>query len=96
MSDLDPNAGVDQASLAYTQLPVPAELTVKPSRIPGAGLGVFANVFIPRNVKMGPFEGKRVEEEEITNMAYAWEVGMPCVCVLFSAKLIGGGGVIQK
>ena len=58
LSELDPKAGVDQASLTYTQLPVPAEL----SGIPGA---VFSQQLIPRNVKMGPFEGKKVEEEEV-------------------------------
>ena len=73
LSELDPKAGVDQASLTYTQLPVPAELTVKASGIPGAGLGVFSKQLIPRNVKMGPFEGKK---EEVGNMAYAWEVSI--------------------
>ena len=67
---------MDQASLTYTQLPVPAELTVKASGIPGAGLGVFSKHLIPRNVKMGPYEGKKVEEEEVGNMAYAWEVSI--------------------
>ena len=76
LSELDPKAGVDQASLTYTHLPVPAELTVKASGIPGAGLGVFSKQLIPRNVKMGPFEGKKVEEEEVGNMAYAWEVSI--------------------
>ena len=41
LSELDPTAGDDQASLVYTQLAVPAQLTVRPSVIPGAGLGVF-------------------------------------------------------
>ena len=52
---------MDQASLTYAQLPVPAEL----SGISGAGLGVFSQQLIPRNVKMGPFEGKKVDEEEV-------------------------------
>ena len=76
LRELDPKAGEDQASLTYTQLPVPAELTVKTSGIPGAGLGVFANQLIPRNVKMGPFEGKKVEEEEVEDVSCAWEVGI--------------------
>lgn len=77
LSELNPKAGVDQASLTYTQLPVPAELTVKASKIPGAGLGVFANQLIPRNVKLGPLKGKRVEEKEAGKVSYAWEVGTP-------------------
>ena len=76
LRELDPKAGEDQASLTYTQLPVPAELTVKTSGIPGAELGVFANQLIPRNVKMGPFEGKKVEEEEVEDVSCAWEVGI--------------------
>lgn len=74
LKELDPKAGVDQASLSHTQLPVPAELTVKPSEIPGAGLGVFATKFIQRNVRLGPFEGKRMDEDEVPNTSYAWEV----------------------
>jgi hypothetical protein len=78
LKEFDPDAGLDQASLSYTQLPVPAELTVKPSDIPNAGLGVFANRFIPRGVKVGPYEGRRVEKVDMGDLpstAYAWEVG---------------------
>ena len=32
--------------------------------------------FPSTHVKMGPFEGKKVEEEEVGNMAYAWEVSI--------------------
>ena len=70
-------AGLDQASLAYTQLPVPAELTVKPSCIPDAGLGVFANRFIPRGVRMGSYEGKKVDKADMGDLSttdYTWEV----------------------
>ena len=56
---LDDSGGQDQASLVHTQLPVPSPLTVKPSAIPGAGLGVFANQFIPKRVRMGPCQVKR-------------------------------------
>ena len=94
LMELDPEAGVDQASLAYTQLPVPAELTVKPSGIPGAGLGVFANKFIPRNMKMGPYEGKRVEMGEVANTAYAWEViNCPLYCVELTQSHQNSGDV---
>ena len=56
-------AGLDQASLAYTQLPVPAELTVKPSCIPDAGLGVFANSL------------DKADMGDLSTTEYAWEVG---------------------
>ena len=52
LSELDPTAGDDQASLVYAQLPVPAQLTVRPSVIPGAGLGVFAVSRINKGVRL--------------------------------------------
>jgi hypothetical protein len=87
LKKLDPKAGLDQASLSYTQLPVPAELTVKPSNIPCAGLGVFANKFIPRGVKVGPYEGERVDKADLGDLpstSYVWEVGT-CNVSLISA-----------
>ena len=56
---LDPSSGHDEASLQYTTLFVPSELTVKPSKIANAGLGIFATQFIPRGVRFGPYEGRR-------------------------------------
>lgn len=76
-SELDPTVGYDQASLTYTPLPVPAELTLRASLVPGAGLGVFSTVFISKGVRMGPYEGRRIASEEVEehhNIAYAWEV----------------------
>ena len=64
-SELDPTAGYDQASLAYTQLPVPAQLTVRPSTIPEAGLGVFANTFISMGVWMGPYRGNTMNKDDM-------------------------------
>ena len=84
------SAGQDQASLAHTPLPVPAPLTVKPSSIPGAGLGVFTNQFIPKRVRVGPYEGRRVDKlglEDLKDNAYAWEVSARTtllVCSKFS------------
>ena len=74
---LDPSSGRDEASLQYTSVFVPAELTVKPSKIPNCGLGVFATQFIPRGVRFGPYEGRRVLKEELTkgeDTSYMWEV----------------------
>ena len=67
---LDPSSSHDEASLQYT----PAELTVKLSKIPNA---VFATQFIPRGVRFGPYEGRRLLKEELTkgeNTSYMWEV----------------------
>ncbi len=74
---LDESAGLDQASQAHTPLPVPCPLTVKPSSITGAGLGVFTTQFIPKGVRVGPYEGRRVDKQDLGdlhNTAYAWEV----------------------
>ena len=79
LPELDHTVGHDQASLAFTELPVPAQLTVKTSGIPGAGLGVFATSFISKGVKLGQYGGKEVTGEEIENVhstEYAWEVGI--------------------
>ena len=77
LGTLDPTSGLDQDSIAFTNVPVPAELTVKTSTIPDAGLGVFAKQFISRSVKVGPYEGKRVfkdEMEYVEDTSYIWEV----------------------
>ena len=74
---LDSSSDHDEASLQYTTVFVPVELTVKPSKIANAGLGVFATQFIPRGVRFGPYEGKRVLKEELTegeDTSYLWEV----------------------
>ena len=74
---LDADSGYDEASRNFTDLPVPAELTIKSSHIPNAGLGVFAKKFIPRGVKVGPYQGKLVWKdhvEEGTDTSYMWEV----------------------
>ena len=65
LSELDATAGYDQASLAYTQLPVPAQLTVRPSPIPEAGLGVFATTFISKGVRMGPYKDEIADKDDM-------------------------------
>ena len=79
LPELEHTVGHDQASLAFTELSVPAQLTVKTSLIPGAGLGVFATSFIPKGVKLGQFDGKMVTGADVENVQstdYAWEVSM--------------------
>ncbi|XP_037298031.1 probable histone-lysine N-methyltransferase PRDM7 [Manduca sexta] len=46
-------------------------LHLAPSRIPGAGLGVFSTLTIPRGVRFGPYRGKRTDQ--IRSM-YCWQV----------------------
>ena len=74
---LDASEGLDEASITYTHLPVPKPLTVKPSSITGAGLGVFTDQFIPKGVRVGPYEGRRVDKQDMGDLhstAYIWEV----------------------
>ena len=74
---LDPAFGHDKASLKYTSVPVPADLTIQPSKIPGAGLGVFATSIVPRGVRFGPYKGRKVLKSKVdssTNTSYMWEV----------------------
>ena len=76
-ADLDLMMGYDRSSQEYTPLPIPAQLTVQSSGIPGDSLGVFSTGFITKGVRMGPYEGRRIpvdEGEVASNTAYAWEV----------------------
>ena len=79
MKEINTKNGTNAASRRYTDLPVPAQLSVKPSGIPGTELGVFAEQFIHQEVEMGPYEGKIVEETEenkeaIKSITYGWKV----------------------
>ena len=43
-----------------------------------SGLGVFAKEFIPRGLKVGPYQGTVVfkeDMEDIEDTSYMWEVG---------------------
>ena len=74
--------GSDTPSLQYTSMAIPAQLTVKPSNIPRAGLGIFANVAIARGTRMGPYKGRIVTGEEmecVEDTGYMWEVSIHCV-----------------
>ena len=75
---LPSTAAFDQASLAHTSLPVPAQLTVRPSPSHCGQLGVFATTLISKDVKMGPYVGKRVNIEDVEkiDLRYAREVSV--------------------
>ena len=53
LPELDHTVGYDKASLAFTELPPPAKLTMKISLIPGTGVGVFATMLICKGVDLG-------------------------------------------
>ena len=50
--------------------------------IPGAGLGDFAVSLINKGVRVGPYEGRKVAQEDmgyLNNTAYAWELSDVCL-----------------
>ena len=56
---------------------LPSVLKISQSSIPGAGLGVFSASEIPKGVRFGPYKGKKIGWEHIsdeTNTSYMWEV----------------------
>ncbi|KAG6461217.1 hypothetical protein O3G_MSEX012493 [Manduca sexta] len=77
MSSVFYNAQVS-SKLKYPSFVPRAALTIPsvflhlaPSRIPGAGLGVFSTLTIPRRVRFGPYRGKRTDQ--IRSM-YCWQI----------------------
>ena len=81
LSELDPTAGFDQASLAHTQLPVPAQFTVKHSPIPGSELGVFATIFISKGVRLGLHKGDTVAMEDMGDYHHTANAGEVRSCM---------------
>ena len=64
-----------QRSRAFSSLPPEVCLCV--SSIPGAGFGVCTREHIPAGTWVGPFEGKRVQLDDVkpgTDTSYMWEV----------------------
>ena len=66
---------------------LPPQVELRQSNIPGAGLGVFANTFIPRYTWLAEYEGEVVvEHDHISD--YAWTVsGILCNVGRFSIHL---------
>ena len=66
---------------------LPTVLITNNSSIPGAGLGVFSTTEIPKGVRFGPYKGKKIGWQHITdetNTSYMWEVLCYCykaICV---------------
>ncbi len=64
---------------------IPDMLYIADSSIPGAGSGVFAREPIQKAVRYGPYQGKKVvDEEEAHSSGYSWEVS--CLCHRFGHK----------
>ena len=85
---IDPIAGFDDQSKTFTELPIPCGLTVKPSSITGAGLGVFTmtHSHIPARIQFGPYNGNLIFKSELTDSTdtnYMWEVRLIIIGVVF-------------
>ena len=70
-----PEDGNSNLSSAVASLP--AVLKISNSLIPDAGLGVLSTTEIPKGVRFGPYKGKKIGWQHITdetNTSYMWEV----------------------
>ncbi|XP_033103390.1 PR domain zinc finger protein 12-like [Anneissia japonica] len=59
------------------ELPVPNQLSLMPSSLPGCDIGIFSTTWIKEGTEMGPFTGKIVSAEDIDwtqDNRFAWEV----------------------
>ena len=67
----------ENSNLTFAVASLPAVLKISQSSIPGAGFGVFSTSEIPKGVRFGPYKGKKIGWEHIsdeTNTSYMWEV----------------------
>ena len=53
---------------------LPPGLVVKEAGIEGAGQGVWAETFVAKGVRFGPYGGEIVDEDVGRESGYAWEV----------------------
>lgn len=61
------------SSLPYSHLTLPILFRIDVSKLPNAGLGVFAQVFIPVGMMFGPYKGIRVDRKsDFYKDGYAW------------------------
>ena len=67
----------ENSNLSSAVASLPPVLKISQSSIPGAGSGVFSASEIPKGVRFGPYKGKKIGREHIsdeTNTSYMWEV----------------------
>ena len=77
-------------------LTLPPGLSIRPSGIPEAGLGVWNEASdLPLGLHFGPYEGQITEDEEAANSGYSWLVRnppLPLSSGLHIPSVDGGGG----
>ena len=74
-----------QQSRAVNSLP--PEVSLCMSSIPGAGFGVCTRKHIPEGTWVGPFEGKRVQPDNVKpgiDTSFMWEVAADWLTLVFS------------
>ena len=84
---IDPTSGETSAIIPakggrrpkdYAFRTIPPGLVVKPSGVPGAGLGVWASQCLRKGLVLGPYQGVRVDWEFAAHKSeYCWEVAIP-------------------
>ena len=60
-------------------MPTPPQVTLSPSSLPGASLGVFSTDWIKEGTEMGPFTGRVVRLQDIAkdmDNRFMWEVSL--------------------
>ncbi|XP_021102050.1 histone-lysine N-methyltransferase PRDM9 isoform X2 [Heterocephalus glaber] len=69
------DSAVAEGAADRAVLSLPPGLSIGPSSIPGAGLGVWNEAsHLPLDLHFGPYEGQLTEDEEAGRSGYAWMV----------------------
>lgn len=58
-------------------MPMPSQVTLSPSSIPGSAIGVFTRDWIKEGTEMGPYTGRIVLPNDVSpnlNNSFMWEV----------------------
>ncbi|MEE6524332.1 hypothetical protein FKM82_023722 [Ascaphus truei] len=70
------DSAVEMGNVKRSYLTLPPGMSIRPSSIPRAGLGVWNEATIlQKGVHFGPYEGIITDEEEGANSGYSWLVG---------------------
>ena len=65
----------DGSDLNRAEHSLPKGLVVKKSKIPMAGEGVWTECDVPKGIRFGPYEGTRLEDDEVAQKSgYCWVV----------------------
>lgn len=84
----DCKQGIDEN---YSEKTLPEGLVIKQSKIPNAGLGVFATQLFPSRTRFGPYLGKIEKyEEDAHESGYSWQVSYLLSGVFFWSSLYWG------